>query len=463
VNRALILFRQYAANLAKNPTYLLFSVICLAVTLTFSYVLVRSLYYGSAMNTFHQNHRSIYRVTSSYQDYNLIGASCDVAPMEKMLREIPEVTTFTKVSLISPTMANEREETMPCSNFFLMDSSALSIFTFEFIWKNEGVLTWKSPGVLLSEAKAMALFGTTQCADRSITVSYNNRNRLILPIAGVYHTYPSTVTFAPDFVAPFGAFYSQPELDKIRENYYVLSDGSSKQAVQAKIDHLTDTSRRVAYTLGAFDDIYFHSNEVINDFNRKGNLLFHRINLIVLIFTLLFGLINFLCLSLVYYESRLKEFFVRKVFGGNATAFRRQIFAELMILVTVATGVAFLGLNVVEEVYTGSFGATVSLSLGENLALGLGYLLFVGLIMVAVVTIVTYWLFHSRRSDIKTIYNSRSRRSFTAILNNAKVVQLGFLMRTPRGRVCTPSAYEHLKRTPPARSQDDLSQLRLDV
>jgi Holliday junction DNA helicase RuvB len=43
------------------------------------------------------------------------------------------------------------------------------------------------------------------------------------------------------------------------------------------------------------------------------------------------------------------------------------------------------------------------------------------------------------------------------------LMQLGFIMRTPRGRVCTPSAYEHLKRTPPARSLDDDSQMKLDV
>ena len=30
------------------------------------------------------------------------------------------------------------------------------------------------------------------------------------------------------------------------------------------------------------------------------------------------------------------------------------------------------------------------------------------------------------------------------------LMQLGFIMRTPRGRVCTPLAYEHLGKTPPA-------------
>ncbi|MBR4332173.1 MAG: hypothetical protein IKP72_05815, partial [Clostridia bacterium] len=30
------------------------------------------------------------------------------------------------------------------------------------------------------------------------------------------------------------------------------------------------------------------------------------------------------------------------------------------------------------------------------------------------------------------------------------LMQLGFIMRTPRGRVCTPLAYEHLGKTPPS-------------
>ncbi len=40
------------------------------------------------------------------------------------------------------------------------------------------------------------------------------------------------------------------------------------------------------------------------------------------------------------------------------------------------------------------------------------------------------------------------------------LMQLGFMMRTPRGRVCTPLAYEHLGRTAP--NQGEEGQLKLD-
>ena len=43
------------------------------------------------------------------------------------------------------------------------------------------------------------------------------------------------------------------------------------------------------------------------------------------------------------------------------------------------------------------------------------------------------------------------------------LLQLGFLMRTPRGRVCTPSAYEHMHRTPPSCPEDGGDQLRFEV
>jgi len=42
------------------------------------------------------------------------------------------------------------------------------------------------------------------------------------------------------------------------------------------------------------------------------------------------------------------------------------------------------------------------------------------------------------------------------------LLQLGFLMRTPRGRVATPSAYEHMKIKPPARSAQD-GQIRMTI
>ena len=39
--------------------------------------------------------------------------------------------------------------------------------------------------------------------------------------------------------------------------------------------------------------------------------------------------------------------------------------------------------------------------------------------------------------------------------------QLGFMMRTPRGRVCTPAAYEHMGRRPQTQQEDGQEQMRL--
>ena len=41
------------------------------------------------------------------------------------------------------------------------------------------------------------------------------------------------------------------------------------------------------------------------------------------------------------------------------------------------------------------------------------------------------------------------------------LMQLGFLMRTPRGRMCTPAAWEHMKRTPPG--QGNGNQLKMEL
>ena len=46
------------------------------------------------------------------------------------------------------------------------------------------------------------------------------------------------------------------------------------------------------------------------------------------------------------------------------------------------------------------------------------------------------------------------------------LMQLGFIMRTPRGRICTPAAYKHMQRTPPAPSpspENNPDQLRFDL
>lgn len=42
------------------------------------------------------------------------------------------------------------------------------------------------------------------------------------------------------------------------------------------------------------------------------------------------------------------------------------------------------------------------------------------------------------------------------------LMQLGFIMRTPRGRICTPAAWAHLGRVMPI-PQGDLNQLKMDL
>ena len=43
------------------------------------------------------------------------------------------------------------------------------------------------------------------------------------------------------------------------------------------------------------------------------------------------------------------------------------------------------------------------------------------------------------------------------------LLQLGFIMRTPRGRVCTPAAWAHMRRTMPDSAAQNSSQLRLEL
>ena len=45
------------------------------------------------------------------------------------------------------------------------------------------------------------------------------------------------------------------------------------------------------------------------------------------------------------------------------------------------------------------------------------------------------------------------------------LMQLGFLMRTPRGRICTPAAWEHMGRTAPSAAgmQDGDGQISMEL
>jgi len=417
----------YIRSLSKSCIYTVCSILCLVLTLFYSFILIRTIYGDYSVNTFHENYSQIHRVLGEFKDYGLTSASLPTKDIETQLSQIPEITAFTRVQSQTPIL-HYNQEALPCKNFFFVDPEFLDIFTFNFIWKEALAKDDDINTILISSSQAQRIFGTAWCEGETISLSFRGKEKTALRVAGVYSDFPSYTSFAPHYLVAFNTFYTPQELQRLRLDYYTLIEKENITKAEEIINAKAQSSIR--YELQALGDIYFKSKDVVNDFNVHGNYLFHRINIVMLVFTMLFGFINFISLALVYYESRLKEFFIRKVYGGSYLSLKKQLFSELILLVVATLVISITLVYLIPSKSFLGFSNGLILTFVDDVIITAGYLLFLGCMVAMIVHIMLLWLFKFGHKSDKNFFNSKysNSKGLSVILNYMKVLQLSFLM-----------------------------------
>ncbi len=321
----------------KFQLYLIF--LCLAVSLSFSYILIKKAYSDSYYNKHFSNYKSIFRLTSYYESYEVHSSNNKIKVLSRILEQTPEIAKSTSITQIHPKLIDHVTGIQSvCDNFFLMDNSALDIFDIKQADNKTRYL--KNGEILISIKESKKIFNTTDVVGKMISINFNKNNYDFI-IAGVFNNFAKPATFTPDFIVNFEGVYTPEQKEKTNAEFFLVIDNDDVEIVKRKVNQLESSKDGVTFHLQALDDIYFHSSLLINDFHKKGNLQFYSLSLLIASVLLVFGFINFLSLIISFYIQRVKEFYIRKINGSTSKNFTSLFLIELSLIFVFAIVVSY--------------------------------------------------------------------------------------------------------------------------
>ena len=208
--------------------------------------------------------------------------------------------------------------------------------------------------ILLSESAASALFGTRDPLGKLLKLD----SRTPVKVTGIYQDIPHNSSFSGlSFIAPWSLYLRLDPGLKAMENvwddnsfqtFVQLADHADPAVVSAKIKHVI--ANRVPK-----EDANYKPEVFLNPMSqwrlfsefRNGVRIGGRIQSVWLFgligaFVLLLGCINFMNLSTARSEKRAKEVGIRKAIGSLRTQLITQFYAESLLVVLLAFGLALL-------------------------------------------------------------------------------------------------------------------------
>lgn len=401
----------------NNKIHIALILLCLIISISFSYILFRKAFHDNQINKHFSDYKSTYRLTTYYKSYDMHSANYDTGFLFEIKSQIPEIKYGTSVLLYQPKIINDvKQEEELCKNFFLMDNDAFEIFSMTQI-NGSKLQPLKKGEILLSESQSEKLFKSLNSVGEIISIEQSDQKYEFI-VAGVFRDFCEQSTFTPNYVIGFNSFYTYEQVVKMKSQIFLTLEANDIEKIIVKINELNPYPDDISFNLQAIDKIYFHSSHLINDFiNDKGNLLFHKLGILVSAILIIFGFINFLSLSLTFYIHRFKELYIRKVNGSVSKDFSIQIFLELFILFLLSIFISYVLISIVRWQFNTDILSDTYLSISQNVYLLLIVLLTISLFIFITVFILKKVLFNKYLTGYWNYIKYTGKQSISKIFN----------------------------------------------
>lgn len=362
-------------NFRNNKVFSLINIFGLTLGIACSLAIFMIVRYELSFDTFHPNHKNIYRVVGEFrfpEGIEYTGGTPTPLPAA-FKNDFPQlVTTIVYASNNSLITIPEIQSQTESKRFkeedgvFYTEPAFFDIFNFKWLQGDPRTILSQSNTVALTRSTAEKYFGDWQ---KAIGRTILKDNAELLTVQGILADPPANTDF------PFHAIISYATMAKSQESrgwgdvssrfqtYILLPKDLTaarfntfwpafrKKYINNKIDY---------YTLQPLDDLHFNAR-----FGNLGARTTSKETLWALsligVFLMILGCINFINLATAQAVRRSKEVGIRKVLGSGRWQLAAQFLGETGLIVIMAALLAIGLVTVLSPLITGMFNGEASL------------------------------------------------------------------------------------------------------
>ena len=431
------MFRNYIKLILRNfrqrSLFTFINVAGLAVGLASVLVIVSYVHDELSYDKFHTKHDRLYRITLDWLDN---GKRTHMAAAEAPLADVLEekltgVEGITRIFPLPALVSIDQQKKARETKFCFADSIFFQLFDFNFIHGDPSHALLDPMGVVLSTAKAIEYFGTTNVVGKDLYYE-SDYETFVFHITGVMEDFPHQSHFKADFVAAFQSMkqvmpwynsWYYPQM----HTYLLANDGVKIKELEAQINVEARKNHPVqikegerTYHLQKLTDIHLHSN-LAQEWEANSNINFVYLFSTIAVFILLIASINFMNLSTAQAATRAKEVGLRKVMG----AMRKQLIVQFLSEALFITLAAFIiGFALAEWVLIGGLNRIIQGQLSLNFLFSGFWVIAIGssLFFIAILSGLYPSFFMSGFKPISTVKGVISRPGKELTLRKGLVV-----------------------------------------
>ena len=300
------------------------------------------------------------------------------------------------------------------------DPELFDIFSFKAVLNDPKAALMDVNTIILTKSMAERYFGSEDPLGKTIKLE----NQYIFLVGAIIEDIPRSSSIRFDYLIPFENYgrFDDVEMDnwgryEIYNGFVILYDNVDHEAFSEKIvNEIVNNDPGAPYKL----ELFPYKDLRLFGLNNNGTIKFVLIFSAIAILMLLIACINFVNLTTAQSGKRAREIGLRKVIGASKSSIRRQIYSELVAIVTIAFILAVILVYLFLPKLNALSGKTLTLSLTENFGL---LLCMLGIAFVTLIISGTYPAFYlSSFSPVKIMKSATSTKSGNSSLRKLLVV-----------------------------------------
>lgn len=345
-------------NLFRNKLYSLINVFGLAIGMLVCMLIFIFVNHEMSFDDFHEKSSKIYRLNEVQTFGNVSPQKVALSmPMmgETMVDEFPEVENFTRYYSWGKLLCEYEGRDVVIENNVAVDSTFFDVFDFEWLEGDKENALNRPDCIVLTESVAKSFFGD----ENPIGKSFSDEDDDISTVTGVIADVPENSHLQ------FDALYSMISVTGDTSNqwmrrwgsnflntYLLVNPEADIEAMEKRFpDYITrhmseEANEAYELYLQPLEDVHLASTDVTHDYNnyKKFDRKYVQLFILLAIFVLAIGSINFMNLSTARSLQRAKEVGVRKTIGASKSQLIGQFMWESVLLSLCAIFIAiFLG------------------------------------------------------------------------------------------------------------------------